>query len=94
MATKSENADIRELQTQMGNAVGDISEIKGDLKDIKLLLTSGSLVSQQEFSSYKHDQEKKFTDYKRSQNWQKFFLAIGMLVIGALVTNFFSNIGG
>ena len=38
MATKSENADIAVLQTQMTDQSGIIQEVRGDIKEIKGLM--------------------------------------------------------
>lgn len=34
-----------------------------------------------------------FAEYKKAQIWQKLLIGIGFMVIGALVTYFFTNIG-
>lgn len=82
MATKSENADIAVLQIQMSGVQTDITDIKTDIKEIKTAL-EGKFVTQEQF-----------TEYKKSQAWQKVSIAIASVVLGGLVTYFFTHIGG
>lgn len=77
MATKSENADIAVLQAEMKSVKETLLRIEG-----KLDLQSTAYVNRSEFESY-----------KKSQNVQKFFIAIVAIIIGALVTFFFTNVG-
>lgn len=78
MATKSENADIAVLQTQMKTVQDAVMRI-----ETKLDTQINTYVTKNEFD-----------EYKKSQNWQKVFLSVGSLVVGALVAYFFSTIGG
>jgi primosomal protein N' len=77
MATKSENADIAVLQTQMANVEAAVRRI-----ETKIDNQSNAYVTHSEFDSY-----------KKSQTWQKVSLGIASVIIGALVTYFFSTVG-
>lgn len=70
------------LQTQMSVVQGDVNEIKSDIREIKVFLAADNFVTQTQF-----------TDYKRSQVWQKVMIAFGFLLLGALVSYFFTTIG-
>lgn len=89
MATKSENADIAVLQAEM-------KEVKATLQRIEIKLDGQGVnyVTQSAFDTYKTNIAEDLKGYKKSQNWQKLFLAIATFVIGALVTYFFATIGG
>lgn len=55
MATKSENADIRELQTRMKRVEDDITEVKSDVKAVLSRLDNleDIFVTRREFSVVK-----------------------------------------
>lgn len=84
MATKSENADIAVLQTQMSNVEAAVLRIeaKVDGQSSKMDGQAKTYIQRTEFESY-----------KRSQNLQKIFVAIGMFIIGSLVTYFITTVG-
>ncbi len=80
MLTKSENSEIAVLQNQMSTVQTDITEIKSDIKTI-IATIDGNFVTKAEFS-----------EYKKSQVWQKALIAIAFSVMGALITFFFTHI--
>lgn len=79
-STHSKDSEVAVLQTQVENLQSDTTEIKGDLKEIKLALES-NFVTHIEFENY-----------KSTQNTQKVLLSIINLVFGALLGFFISQV--
>lgn len=73
MSTRSNNSEVAVLQSQVEYQQGDITEIKKDVKEIKLALES-NFVTQIEFSNY-----------KSSQFIQKILLSMINLFFGTLI---------
>lgn len=71
--TSSTNSEIAVLQTQVQSQQQDITEIKSDVKEIKLALES-NFVSRMEFSNY-----------KAQQMTQKILLSMINLIFGTLL---------
>jgi len=80
MSTQTEREQIAVLQNQVSTLQVDLKEVKADIKTIITTL-DGSFVTKGEF-----------TEYKKSQIWQKVLVAIGFAFMGALVTYFFSTV--
>lgn len=82
MATvrKSKDSEVAVLQTQVENLQADTTEIKGDIKEIKLALES-NFVTHVEFENY-----------KSSQNIQKILLSIINLIFGSLLGFFIAQL--
>lgn len=55
MASKSENSEIAVLQTQMTGVQADVTEMKGDIKEVKTLLTTDHFVTQEQFRNFKNN---------------------------------------
>lgn len=78
--SKSTDSEVAVLQNQVENLQGDTTEIKSDLKEIKLALES-NFVTHIEFENY-----------KSSQNVQKILLSIINLIFGSLLGFFLSQL--
>lgn len=103
MANKSENADIRELQTQMIDVNKNIDEVKADVKTLlvkfdeqKNLQTEvDNLRETQRASDERHS--KAIDELKKRRNFISIVVPILASVLTALLTflviNFFSNVG-
>lgn len=79
-AKKSKDSEVAVLQTQVENLQADTTEIKGDIKEIKLALES-NFVTHVEFENY-----------KSSQNIQKILLSIINLIFGSLLGFFIAQL--
>lgn len=75
MSNAAERSEIAVLQTQMKGVQNDISEMKGDMKEIKTLLLSSSTngVTKEEFEKFKAEMSK-------ASN----FKSVGWALIGAI----------
>lgn len=85
------NMNIKEIERivrveqKTDDLTGKIDEIKSDVKEIKGFMAGmdGHYIGRVEFS-----------DFKRSQTWQKILIMLGALLMGALITYFFTHVGG
>lgn len=78
--SKSTDSEVAVLQNQVENLQTDATEIKSDIKEIKLALES-NFVTHVEFENY-----------KSTQNTQKILLSIINLVFGGLLGFFISQV--
>lgn len=92
MANKSENADIRELQTQMIDVNKNIDEVK---QDVKTLLVKFD--EQKNLQTEVDYLKKEVVDLKKRRNFISIVVPILASVLTALLTflviNYFSNVG-
>lgn len=79
-ARKSSDSEIAVLQVQVEGQQADLTEIKADVKEVKLALES-NFVTQVEFSNY-----------KSTQFVQKLLLSLINLIFGALLGFFISQV--
>ena len=79
-ARKSSDSEIAVLQVQVEGQQADLTEIKADVKGVKLALES-NFVTQVEFSNY-----------KSTQFIQKLLLSLINLIFGALLGFFISQV--
>lgn len=84
----STETQVAVLKSQMETVQKDVTEIKQDLKSL-ITTVDGGFVTKAEFAVH----EKSFSDYKKSQVIQKAMIALGFLIVGALITYFFSTVG-
>lgn len=78
--SKSTDSEVAVLQTQVENIQTDATEIKGDIKEIKMALES-NFVTRIEFENY-----------KQNQNIQKILLSIINLAFGTLLGFFVAQV--